>query len=145
MITIIFLTEWYPHWAFAISAPKLWNELPLENRLSSSILVSKSSLKTQFYITAFSALPWLISFIYLLISAVLNVLTIDCFYGFLFCCSITVVLPFVPWSAVHRGQPAQCVKCALTNKLYGIFLTLICISWKILFFSNIKSSGVLST
>ncbi|XP_043929396.1 uncharacterized protein LOC122803772 [Protopterus annectens] len=40
--------------AFAVAAPKLWNELPLYIRQSSSVAVFKSNLKTYFYDLAFS-------------------------------------------------------------------------------------------
>ncbi|XP_043934439.1 uncharacterized protein LOC122807592 [Protopterus annectens] len=40
--------------AFAVAAPKLWNELPLYIRQSSSVAVFKSKLKTYFYDLAFS-------------------------------------------------------------------------------------------
>uniref|UniRef100_A0A3B3QY49 Reverse transcriptase domain-containing protein n=1 Tax=Paramormyrops kingsleyae TaxID=1676925 RepID=A0A3B3QY49_9TELE len=41
--------------AFAVMAPKLWNELPLHIRLAPSLAVFKSHLKTHFYALAFNA------------------------------------------------------------------------------------------
>ncbi|XP_043935110.1 uncharacterized protein LOC122808205 [Protopterus annectens] len=41
--------------AFSVAAPKLWNELPLYIRQSSSVAVFKSKLKTYFYDLAFSS------------------------------------------------------------------------------------------
>ncbi|XP_043942670.1 extracellular calcium-sensing receptor-like [Protopterus annectens] len=44
--------------AFAVAAPKLWNELPLYIRQSSSVAVFKSNLKTYFYDLAFSNISY---------------------------------------------------------------------------------------
>ncbi|KAF7660761.1 hypothetical protein LDENG_00275780, partial [Lucifuga dentata] len=39
--------------AFAVRAPKLWNDLPEDLRLAKSVSVFKSQLKTHFYRLAF--------------------------------------------------------------------------------------------
>ena len=40
--------------AFAVAAPKLWNELPLQVRLAPTLPVFKSRLKTHFFSLAFT-------------------------------------------------------------------------------------------
>ena len=40
--------------AFSVAAPKLWNQLPLNIRLSSSVVRFKSSLKTFLFSQAFN-------------------------------------------------------------------------------------------
>ncbi len=42
--------------AFAVAAPKLWNSLPLYIRWAQTLVVFKSSLKTDFYSLAFNAM-----------------------------------------------------------------------------------------
>ncbi|KAF7657139.1 hypothetical protein LDENG_00031080 [Lucifuga dentata] len=43
--------------AFAVAAPNLWNSLPLHIRTAPSLITFKSSLKSYFFLLAFSNQP----------------------------------------------------------------------------------------
>lgn len=77
----------------ANSAPKLWNDLPLDVKLSSTLQVFKSRLKTHFFSAAFSA----VSFTY-----VLFICYFMCLFFFIDCPNLFLLVLFyctALWSA----------------------------------------------